>query len=351
MQLILNAGATRLFLASVVVVHHTTRLGFGTWAVFVFFILSGYWISRMWEQKYLKFDRPFRTFITSRYLRLMPTLMLSIGLLLLAKSIMLSETDFSELGKTIDVQWLLRTLAIIGSYSQTTFLGPKWSIDIEIQFYLLAATVFILFPGPYSSKVLVSALVLTVLLFLVSINFYDYPAKVLVPYLGLFVLGAVIHKAEFKSSKILAILSLCTFVILCALVVAHPTYRYIIIGGYNAHEDIHAFNEMFSYVGALIVAPYIAYSLSIKSSKLDLHLGNLAYPIYLFHMIPVAIYRFYFGSLPAFERVPFLLVTYLAIALGSIAIYFWFDRPIDSYRQKLIGKPPTKIPKSVTGKV
>ncbi len=37
-------GYFRLFLAALVFLHHSSRLHLGTFAVYIFFILSGYWI-------------------------------------------------------------------------------------------------------------------------------------------------------------------------------------------------------------------------------------------------------------------------------------------------------------------
>jgi peptidoglycan/LPS O-acetylase OafA/YrhL len=43
----IGSGLFRLFLAFAVVLHHSFPLRLGAWAVDVFFILSGYWISRL----------------------------------------------------------------------------------------------------------------------------------------------------------------------------------------------------------------------------------------------------------------------------------------------------------------
>ena len=45
-------GAFRFFLASLVVVQHVSRLSLGHPAVLLFFMLSGYWVSRMYAERY-----------------------------------------------------------------------------------------------------------------------------------------------------------------------------------------------------------------------------------------------------------------------------------------------------------
>src|ERR1700721_2634089 len=69
-------GLFRLFLASVVVLHHSFPLKLGSWAVYVFFILSGYWICRLWRQQYVQTQSPLLTFMVSRWWRLTPVFLL-----------------------------------------------------------------------------------------------------------------------------------------------------------------------------------------------------------------------------------------------------------------------------------
>lgn len=205
-----------------------------------------------------------------------------------------------------------------------------------MQFYFLAASIFVILPGKYSRRVLAVVVVLAITLFLVSYGSYNYPAKILTPYLGLFAVGSVIHTCRISPSRIIAIFSVILFVGICLALIVHPTFRYILIGGPNVDVEMHSFNELFSFFGALMVMPYIAHSLSIKSTRLDWHLGNLAYPIYLFHMTPISIYRSYYGDYALIDRFPFLLVTYAVILVGAILIYIGFDRPLDSIRRQFV---------------
>ena len=69
---LLQPGIFRLFLAILVLVNHSSRFDLGDWAVYTFFILSGYWIYRMWEEKYSKARAPYRLSICSRILRILP---------------------------------------------------------------------------------------------------------------------------------------------------------------------------------------------------------------------------------------------------------------------------------------
>ena len=67
---VLGPGMFRLLLSLLVVLHHSLPLRLGTWAVYVFFILSGFWICRMWRQRYAETQSPYLTFLVSRWWRL-----------------------------------------------------------------------------------------------------------------------------------------------------------------------------------------------------------------------------------------------------------------------------------------
>jgi len=71
---VMSPDLFRNVLAMTVFAHHLTRFSIGNMAVYIFFVLSGYWIARMWVGRYAKSERPFSTFYLSRSLRLIPTL-------------------------------------------------------------------------------------------------------------------------------------------------------------------------------------------------------------------------------------------------------------------------------------
>ena len=69
----IKPGLVRFILASLVVFFHITKFVFiGHLAVYCFFILSGYWVSLMYETKYSKAKQPLFVFYCSRIFRLLP---------------------------------------------------------------------------------------------------------------------------------------------------------------------------------------------------------------------------------------------------------------------------------------
>src|ERR1700675_4798789 len=105
----IGPGFFRLFLSFVVVFHHSFPLRLGAWAVYVFFILSGFWISRMWRQRYAQTHRPLLTFVVSRWWRLAPVFLIW-TVLSVASCFFLGEVGALE--RSSDPIWWARQLLI-----------------------------------------------------------------------------------------------------------------------------------------------------------------------------------------------------------------------------------------------
>ena len=67
---VLPPGAFRLMLASAVVVSHASRFDVGRLAVLLFFYLSGYWVSRIYQSEFA--GRRWLMFYVGRWLRITP---------------------------------------------------------------------------------------------------------------------------------------------------------------------------------------------------------------------------------------------------------------------------------------
>src|SRR5262245_51095825 len=81
----LGPGGLRYLLALAVVLFHATRwVPVGPAAVYVFFVLSGYWMSRMYQESYARLQNPLRVYLTSRALRIFPLYLTALAFTLLA---------------------------------------------------------------------------------------------------------------------------------------------------------------------------------------------------------------------------------------------------------------------------
>lgn len=137
---ITGAGSFRLALALLVFVHHTTRVSLGMTAVYVFFELSGFWICTMWNGRYAKASFPYGVYLVSRAWRLMPVFILS--------AIVAWSVVYFQGVPVPNFNWVHRAISniFILGYSSLWFQPnrPAWTLDVEMQFYLIAPLLILL---------------------------------------------------------------------------------------------------------------------------------------------------------------------------------------------------------------
>ena len=131
---VLGPGLFRVMLALMVVASHMSNLEIGRPAVFIFFILSGFWVMRMFCEKYHS-NRTVLPFYLSRLLR--------IGLPFLAAFLIYWSVLLAQ-GTPLDPS-LAKGLLLLGVASHhQDVLGISWSLDIELQFYLMIPVLYLL---------------------------------------------------------------------------------------------------------------------------------------------------------------------------------------------------------------
>jgi peptidoglycan/LPS O-acetylase OafA/YrhL len=221
-RLISGPGFFRLALAMVVFVHHVSRLALGGAAVYLFFVLSGFWIAKMWRTEYVSTRSPYFTFVVSRVWRLWPVFFLTAGLGMLLWRLS---------GQAVSPPLAFSTVAIFGYSMQVVPNVPGWSLDIELQFYVLAP--LLLWLGARSKPFLIAALGLTAFAWL-------SPVPGLPRYLPLFLLGVLYERDQRPISTGLA-LGGAALTLLGLLLVAASPWRGILLGGAHV-TSLFAFN-------------------------------------------------------------------------------------------------------------
>jgi peptidoglycan/LPS O-acetylase OafA/YrhL len=342
----IGPGLFRLFLSYLVVLHHSFPLRLGAWAVYVFFILSGFWICRMWRRRYIHTRTPYLTFVVSRWWRLAPIFLVCTGLGV-ASNLFLQGSDV--INHSSSLFWWLRQVLIAGSNGAGTELPPAWSLDVEMQFYLAAPWLILLLAR--TRPVLRSSLIVCGLGWLLLFLFrggYSQLAHLSL-FIGLFLIGVLIEICNWKPSGNLALGSLLVFLgVTLALALWPQTHRGVWVVGRETPASpgfpLAHLVALWWVIGAVVVTPFVAWNVSQLSPRYDRFLGNLAYPLYLFHWIPREwYYHFSLTSDATWKQLVLLAANFIVATLGAALIFCLIDQPLDRLRAVWVDSRKNKL--------
>ncbi len=317
--------------------------------MFLFFALSGYWIRQMWVQEYASTDAPYRNFLISRLWRIFPVYYVAVLLWLLAQSILRTpRLGLPNAEGFAAVHFYFSHLFLLGYASLPHGCKPffqMWSIDIELQFYLIAPfLITILSRFSWCSWQMVTVYVTSAFGILAFVLFYNGPGHFtpqsasLPMFLVFFLIG--LHSAQYKwqpSKKLseFGLLIACLFVVICILM---PS-SHELLSTHKVHAPgLPEYNAIANMFIALLIAPYAMATVrkglnkTSRLGSLDRVLGSLSYEVYVLHIIAAIILDHYFGHIPRLERLPFVTAAVAAILPFSWLVYHFVDRPIDSAR-------------------
>jgi peptidoglycan/LPS O-acetylase OafA/YrhL len=306
--LVFGPGALRLLLAVMVFVSHVSSLNVGRPAVLLFFILSGYWVSRLFATRqtsvpYFWFDRWFRIW---------PLMALVVVTWVLVQPLV----GVSDGGS------LISTLALLGlNQRRDTVLEVLWTLDLELQFYLLLPFVFALArPGRLQWLGLGAAAAWMLGWWLQPIT-----GNTILCYAPNFAAGMALYATRWSPSKGVALGSVVLFVLIALGLAGFPETRHAVFKSGDA-EWVRPFHTLWT----LMLVPFVAWNLHQPSSARDRTMGDMSYPFYLVHAPLATLAWLWFAITPANKLLLLLvtlLVTYVAYAL--------IDRPIERFRLAL----------------
>lgn len=325
----LSPGWFRLFLATVVVLFHTSKIVFfGFWAVFVFFVLSGYWIAEMYREKYSKIENAFVTFEMSRFLRIFPTFL---AISFLAVAVIVSGYGDLKPESLKDVGWLARSFCLFGSSAvPTRLIETQWSLDIELQFYLFFPLLFSVIAKPTNLGWLLCGGYLGVLFVIFGL------VDSLALYLPFFGAGVLLSQTKWKAGLSTLVGSFVVIVLVFLFIVVYPESRRSVLAFGNVQVFRHDVTRMVDVILTFAALPFVAINVRNRETKLGFHAGNLSFPLYLVHWVALGPYVALYGHLPLWSRLPYF-VAYLVVCLVvSLIIYIFIDRPIDGWRRNKI---------------
>jgi peptidoglycan/LPS O-acetylase OafA/YrhL len=330
----LGPGAFRFFLALVVVVHHSFPFRAGTWAVYVFFILSGYWITKMWHSRYRQTRNSYLTFLVSRWWRLAPVFFICILLGFWSAALLHDRIGLALLGNPV---WWLCQIPIAGSSDGGRILAPSWSLDVEMQFYLVAPlAIYLVSKAPSKTRWPIVAVLLILLGFLVGLGF-PKEAPYFFIFAGFFFAGIVLALGDWVAGRSTIFWGIAALFIGIAVLVAFPETRGGIWVEGNANFSPDNWGSVWWVIAATLMVPFVSRNVRVRSGRWDRFLGNLAYPLYLFHWIPR---EWYYHLCETNDlgliRIVLLFGNVVVAISGAIAILVFVDQPFERLRTKWV---------------
>lgn len=329
----LKPGIIRFILALAVVLFHTTKLVFiGHLAVHCFFILSGYWVTFMYENKYSKLQSTVKVFYISRIWRLFPVFLL-FNLLGFVMSYFLNR-DLYEASLNIDgsftsiIEWLPNIILLGFNHLKSTVLIPAWSLDIELQFYIVYPALLLLL----KKKNQLSLGVLFVVTAITLLFFHDNPlSKSLLSYVFYFALGIMMYLKKYTFTKKTELLFTLLFIAILLIQYVVPDLRKLTI-----QDNSTAYNRYLNELLPFLLIPLISNSVKNKSTKLDRVLGDISFVIYLCHWVLLLPYSDLVEGMSIKQRLPYSAIYIVTTITLSYIFYLLYDKPIDKLRRKWV---------------
>lgn len=333
----LKPGITRFILASLVVLYHISRYVFlGRFAVCSFFILSGYWITLMFANKYSKKNNPLKVFYISRLRRLLPVFytftILAFAVWVIADSSVITQIkNLDLLNKTIF--WASNTtLLTYYSLPKVNIMVPAWSLDIELEFYLLFPVLFYITRNNYKILTWLFFLFLAISFYLCAVYSSTWINNSLLTYLYLFILGMMIfyHKINFSVQTEKICLALLILVVGVQYFIPYSTQHF--------KETNSIFYTVLSFILVMLAVPALANSVRNVSDKKDKFWGEMSFLVYLSHWVWIRPYGLLAQNSSAIMHLVYLVLYLVLTFTLSLLVYRLIDRPMEKLRHQWVSR-------------
>ncbi|MBT0570187.1 acyltransferase [Curvibacter sp. CHRR-16] len=353
-------GFLRFLLAMTVVFAHLHFIhpifGDSRFAVQMFFIISGFYISMIWSEKYSSLKSPISAFYLSRALRIYPLyyIVLIISILIawfglssghisalmallaypvhgaLSSSVHLPQLTilgmdiYPFLGRLDDgsLEFLNQQFAYPRPYIFEYFFIPQaWSLSLELMFYLIAP--FILKRTRLLIGLAITSLTLRLILWKYGFNQDPWTFRALPLELSLFIAGALSQKLSTHFGITIKKTAHANFIFLAIgaiPIVLTLTIKFALLTiGESAYWLYYAIT--------LTTLPFLFHA--TKLYKFDRALGELSYPVYISHWLVIS--TFFVLDIPLENNYPIVIFT---IILESFLLNI-IQLKIDIFRNRL----------------
>ena len=320
----LGIGSWRFFLAFLVVISHLWNDMIGgpaAYAVWGFYVLSGYLMTLVLNEKYGPSIKGLQRYAYNRFLRIYPLYWIAsvFGLLALWMLPPLGVTP-STLNPAFNIPLTLgdywHNLTLIPIFGGQNLLTPvSTALATEIGAYILMP--FVAFSRLAAILGLVLSLIANIKLGLTiddfAMNFATRYSSFLSCYIAFAFGSLTYHIRNYLTKLQLPLLSVIIWIIHSFLGVKFNLYPWV----YGL------------YISIPLSAWVVVSLLNVNAGKVDRILGDLSYPIYLFHTGIAVWFLLYFNNIRSFK---FFIVSFVITLLISI-IMMQLDKKIEQLRK------------------
>ncbi|UEG49457.1 acyltransferase [Ferruginibacter lapsinanis] len=356
-------GLLRLILALAVVIAHSTdffglKFVGGQIAVQAFYIISGFYMSLILNEKYINKNGSYKLFITNRFLRLFPIYWLILFFTILFSAYLYFSTNGTQSGALFSYThysghlnlktffFLIFTNIFLFFQDIVMFLGldnsgalffttnfqnssppvftfllipQAWTVGVEIMFYIFAP--FIVRRSIKVIAVLIfMSLLLRVLLYHNGLNFDPWTYRFFPTELLFFLLGNVSYRIYTKMKTV----NMHRYI---------PTAMLALLFVFTFFYNQIVFPKKM-YVYFLVFFLFLPFVFQkTKKWKWDTFIGDLSYPVYISHVFILSLIH-YFKAPLLFNNLGITLAIYTIIF--SIPINLLISKNIEKYRQRRV---------------
>ena len=318
-------GFLRTSWALMVVVGHLFWVGdFGRFAVFGFYILSGFLMTTIMHQSYGYSLKGLRKFSINRFLRLFPTywLVCIIAIVIIFYAPVFESNKFGGLGMPESISAIFGNATLIYPNWIPSRVGPRlspatWALTVELFYYLLIALGI---SRTYRTTVIWVVFSLCFVLLTYAFGFYWHSRYFSIPAGSLpFSLGALIFfmtRTEITNKTLKALTERPLFLFFLMLSIsAFASYLVSISYDYWFVEVLFYLSMIVSFLLVLSLARGKVLIKSI-SRELDSKIGHFSYPVYLLHYQAAALASLIlYGDMVLLKRMEEFSLTLVILSL------------------------------------
>lgn len=318
-------------------------LGDGRLAVQTFYMISGFYMSLVWHEKYSKLSNPVRTFYISRALRIYPMYFAVLGVsLLMGIFTDYNDTAFNFLNTTSELGWLTTIWIYLTQFSLVGMETPlfidfnlhklmivpvAWTLGLELSFYMLVP--FLLPRMQIVVGLIIFSLTIRMVVALygpsddVALNTSLWSYRFFPFEIALFLGGALAQRIFAQVPTFLKLLLDKPEVYFLSVMgmVGGLCYFWLVFA--RIGEATYWLYYAMAFIGMAVLFRHT------KLSKLESYIGELSYPMYLSH-IPIL---WMVGQIVEPERTIYIVIP---VTIMASMILCKMQKHIDQYRHEIV---------------